>query len=67
MDASWAQSQTPSTVYSLKLTSQLATKIVLSVTLILLGLSFLATGKKESDFGRMIIGCVIALAGLLIF
>ena len=70
MDASWAQPATPvspGTVYKLKMTSELATKITVSVCLILLGMYYLVMGRKEQNIRLMLIGSALVLGALLIF
>ena len=42
-------------------------RTALSITLMAAGMYYLATGRKEADFGRMVTGAILSLASLACF
>jgi len=54
-------------VFGFKADTPTLLKMSASVALGLIGMTFLAAGRKDADFGKMMTGAILALASVLLF
>ena len=54
-------------LFGVKLTVATVLKMAASVALGLIGMTYLANGRKDADFGKMVTGAILALVSIFLF